>query len=143
MSKAQVGSKSLTFVPHDCNREDTMDVPFRIKGHKLRWVAARASEDRFTRPWVILRKSELPQDVIDQLKSKSMNVFRDGETVRHGENVLAYATEEAVARMKAEVERETQSLRSSIGVDSSKRPGVVHSKLETSVERVGAADFTS
>lgn len=141
MSKQQ-GSKELKFVPHQANRNDTMDLPFRIVGHKLRWVAARSSEDKFTRPWMILKKSELPSDVIEDLKRKSINIFRDGETVRFGENVLAYASDEACAKAKRIVDDDTRSLRESIGVNSNKRPGVQFDDRETSVQRVGSNDFT-
>ncbi len=135
-------STDLKFIPHNANRNDPMDLPFRIVGHQLRWVAARSSEDRFTRPWKILRKSEMPESVIRQLSDKSLNIFRDGDTARFGENVLAYATNEAVAEARKLVSEDTRQLRESIGMNSDKRPGVVVDKRETSVERVGSAEFT-
>ncbi len=137
----QQGSKDLKFVPYKTNVNDTMDVPFRILGHKLRWVSARASEDRFTRPWKILKKSELPENVIRDLESRSVNIFRDGETVRFGENVLAYATDEACAEQKARVDADSRSQLASIGQNSDKRSGVRVSEKDTSVSRVGATDF--
>jgi hypothetical protein len=135
------GSKDLKFVKHDANFNDNMDLPFRIMGHKLRWVAARASEDKFTRPWKILRKSDLTSEIIRELESRSVNIFRDGDTIRFGENVLAYATDEAVAVAKRRVDQETNAQRASIGVASGQRPGISISQKDTSVERVGSGDF--
>jgi len=137
----QAGSKDLKFVKHEANFNDSMDLPFRIVGHKLRWVAARASEDKFTRPWKILRKSELTPEIVRELESRSVNIFRDGETIRFGENVLAYATDEAVAVAKARVDRETNAQRASIGVETGQRPGIRISEKDTSVERVGSNEF--
>jgi len=140
MSTKQVGSKSLKFVPHPANRKDPSDLPFRLLGHKFRWVAARSTEDRYTRPWVVLRKSDIPEDVIQELKSRNVNAFRDGETIRWGENVLAYASNEEVAKLKAANEREAYAQRELIGANSANRPGIVHKKGETSVTRMGPGD---
>lgn len=140
MSTKQVGSKSLKFVPHSANRKDPSDIPFRILGHKFRWIAARASEDRYTRPWVVLKKSDLPEDVLSDIKSRNVNAFRDGETIRWGENVLAYASNEEVAKLKAENEREAHAQRDLIGANNSSRPGLVHKKSENSVTRMGPGD---
>jgi hypothetical protein len=139
--KTQTGSKDLKFVPHSSNYNDSMDVPFRIVGHKLRWIAARASEDKFTRPWKVLKKSDLPANVVQDLESRSVNIFRDGETVRFGENVLAYAPDEIVEIQRQRVAEETESQLASIGQDSDKRSGVRISQKDTSVSRMRATDF--
>lgn len=136
-----VGSKDLKFVPHKTNHNDTLDVPFRIVGHKLRWVAGRQNEDKLSRVWKILRKSELPAHVVEDLQRRSVNIFRDGETVRYGGLVLAYASDEAVAEAKARVQNEANSQLSSIGMDTNKRPGIRHDHRETSVERMGSSEF--
>lgn len=135
------GSKDLKFIPHKANHDDRLDVPFRIVGHKLRWVAARASEDKLTRVWKVLRKSELPASVVEDLERRSVNVFRDGETIRFGGLVLAYASDEAVAEVRKRVQHESNSQIASIGMDNNKRPGIRHDHRETSVERMGSSEF--
>jgi hypothetical protein len=135
------GSKDLKFVPKTTNPNDTMDVPFAIVGHKLRWVSGRASEDKFTRPWKVLRKSDLPLNIVEDLERRSINIFRDGETVRFGECVLAYATEEAVKVIRDQNRREAQSQLQSIGMNSEKRPGVSYDQKDTGVERMGSTEF--
>ena len=141
MSKTAANKNDLKFVDFKPNYNDSMDVPFRILGHKLRWLGARSNEDKFTRPYKILRKSDLSNDIIKRLEEKSINVFRDGDTVRHGENVLGYCSNEAYDAWMERVHEQTESQRQSIGQDNADRPGVRYDKKETGVERINASAF--
>lgn len=134
-------SGKLIFRKKMTNRNDRLDFPYEIVGHKLRWLSARTTEDRQGRIWRVLRKSDLPVEVVADLASQAINVFKDGDTIRNGTLVLGYASNEAAAEAKSYVDAETRSQLQSIGVQSGKHPGVRYDPKETGVERVGSSEF--
>lgn len=81
---------------------DSSDPGFTIPGRHLRWVNGRVSENNQGRPWVILRKSDLPKDLITHIESHNPSAFTQGDTIRRGDLVLGYASNEAVDVLRRE-----------------------------------------
>ncbi len=82
---------------------DNSDMGFTVPGLKLRWVNGRVSENNPDRPWVVLRKSDLPKDLVDYIEGRSPDAFKGGETIRRGDLVLGYADEKANEIKKREL----------------------------------------
>lgn len=87
-------------VPH--KPTDKMDVPFRIKGMKLRWIAPHQTEERMGGTWRVLRKTDLPEEALKRLNEINSFVFSNGDSVRYKELVLGWVSDEQAASMKKE-----------------------------------------
>lgn len=84
---------------------DRTDPGFEIPGIKLRWLGARVEELSMDRPWVVLRKSDMPEKLIKHLLDKNPDLFREGDTIRRGTCILGYASLEAVQEHRKELNR--------------------------------------
>lgn len=87
---------------------DKTDPGFRIAGHKLRWVAANATEDKMGRFWRVIRKDELPAEFIKAMKEANREMFGQDSTIRNRELVLAYAPESVVNDHRKELKEAAQ-----------------------------------
>lgn len=101
-----------TFVKH--RPVDRSDPGFTIPGHTLRWISGRVSENNPGRIWMILRKSELPPDLIKYLEQHHPGAFREGDTIRRGDLVLSYASESFHKDYKAEKVAAAKELQQSL-----------------------------
>jgi hypothetical protein len=97
----------LKFVSH--RPTDKTDPGFRIVGHKLRWVAANATEDKMGRFWRVIRKHELPEDFLKAMKEANREMFGQDSTIRNRELVLAYAPDEVVGQAREELRQAAKS----------------------------------
>lgn len=93
-------SKALEVIPHKST--DKLDVPFRIKGLKLRWLAPQQTEHRMGGTWQVLRPSSLDPETLKKLKEMNSFVFANGDTVRFHELVLGFVTEDQGKQMRKE-----------------------------------------
>lgn len=120
---------------------DPLDVPFRIAGHQVRWIASHAQETKFGRPWKVLRKSQLPQDTIKALEQTHYSIFSDGDTIRRGGDlVLSFAPLDVVNQVKSE---NLQRAGEQMDRIRTYAPTAAHSvdKKNTSIEKVSASMF--
>lgn len=92
---------TMKFVTH--RPIDKSDPGFKIVGCKLRWLASNQTEDRPGRIFRILRKSDLPPEILKQMEHYNRDMFNKDEVIRNRELVLAWAPEEAVAAHKKEL----------------------------------------
>lgn len=99
-------STTFTFVRH--RPIDKSDPGFKIPGKTLRWVSSRVSENNPGRPWRILRKSDLTPELIKHLEGINPEAFAHGETIRRGELVLAFSSEEATKEHRRELKEKAQ-----------------------------------
>lgn len=92
---------------------DNRDPGFTLPGFKLRWINDRVSERR-TGPtqdlWVPLRLSYLPDELQKKLKTRSpwMMAHNDGDTIRKGGDVLAFAPLDETAKARAAIDNKTR-----------------------------------
>jgi len=99
---SDVKSKNnLKFVTH--RPIDKSDPGFKIVGCKLRWLASNQTEDRPGRIFRILRKSDLPPEILKQMEFHNRDMFNKDEVIRNRELVLAWAPDEAVAEHKKDL----------------------------------------
>lgn len=97
---------------------DPSDPGFTLPGTRLRWVSGRISETYQGRIWKVLRKSELPPELVKHIESTRPDAFAHGDTLRRygTELTLAYATEEAALAHKRELKDASRELKSRINV---------------------------
>lgn len=117
---------------------DTSDPGFRIPGKKLHWVSPRVSEINPGRPWVVIRKSDLPKELATHIENHSPAAFAHGDTIRRGELVLAYSSEEVAKRARQELneiarEREASVSRATHGINNPN--GTPRAKVEVNEDR--------
>lgn len=100
----QTTKNGLKIIPHRITGGSTMDVPFRIEGHQLRWVSGAVQSHNPDRPWKQLKKSDLDDKTWNLLKEQFYGFFNanDGDTIRYGENVLSYCPLETVNKIRSE-----------------------------------------
>lgn len=81
---------------------DSSDPGFSIPGYRLRWISGRVSESNPGRPWEVIKKSDLPPDLVKHILSRNPSAFSAGETIRRGgeELVLGYSSIEAAQELK-------------------------------------------
>jgi hypothetical protein len=124
---------------------DPSDPGFEIPGLKLRWLSGRVAENAPGRPWVILRKQDLPEKLLKHITDTNPAAFTTGDTIRRGDLVLGYASDDANAKWKAmkaeaaaeqyevisrlpqdarhmKVEHESEDVRVDLGADRFKKP---------------------
>lgn len=92
---------------------DNRDVGFTLPGFKLRWINGRVSERRAGPTqdlWMPLRVSYLPSELSEKLKKKSPWMFehRDGDTIRRGGDILAFAPLDETAKARAAIDAKTK-----------------------------------
>ncbi len=138
--EAQKNKSGLIFEPYRLTAASIMDVPFRIKGHKLRWVSAAVESVRTHRTWRKLRREDIPAEMLKKLQLEHSALFRhDGDTIRYGENVLAYMSLEDFDRQKQEKEANANSQLSQ--VMAPKNRSVKVDKSETQFESKVSKEF--
>lgn len=89
---------------------DSSDPGFTLPGRKLRWVNGRVSENNPGRPWVVIRKSELPKELVAHIERHLPNAFKDGDVMRRGDLILGYADERAHKIHKEETRERAQEV---------------------------------
>lgn len=118
---------------------DKTDPGFRIKGHKLRWVASNATEDKMGRFWRIIRRDELPKEFVEAMKAANRDMFGQDSTIRNRELVLAYAPEEVVAERRKELKEAAERQMSLV---TSRAAPNRHMRVEEAeMTRESASDF--
>jgi hypothetical protein len=90
------------------------DPGFRLPGFKLRWVSGDVSENRSSRPWAIIRKSDLPAELVKHLEDRNPDMFKGAETIRRGNLVLAFTTDQANDGIKSDNVRAARDLESRV-----------------------------
>jgi len=80
---------------------DNTDPGFALKGFKLRWMSNIVAVRRGVRIWRTLKISQLPKDVVTELKSINP-AWEDGDTIRRRDLTLAYASLEDVKSVREE-----------------------------------------
>lgn len=93
-------SKEVEYKRH--RPADRSDPGFTIPGKKLRWVSATVSENNPGRIWAVIRRQDLPKDLVSHIVVHNPNAFSQGETIRRGDLVLAYASHEAASELRSE-----------------------------------------
>lgn len=93
-------SKITEFKPHKV--VDRSDPGFTIPGRTLRWVSGKVSELSPGRPWAVIRKADLPPDLLKHLLGVNPDAFANGDTIRRGDLVLAYTTVERAEALRKE-----------------------------------------
>lgn len=91
----------MNFIKH--KPVDRSDPGFTIPGQKLRWVSGSVAENNPGRPWAVLRKSKMPKELVEHLKDVNPFAFQDGDTIRRGDLVLAYAPIEHANEFRKEI----------------------------------------
>lgn len=122
---------------------DKSDPGFKILGHKLRWLSSGAQEDKMGRIWKVLRKTDLPPAVLQQLKDMNRaDMFGRDDTIRNRELVLAYAPDEVVAISKLELKEAADRQRSLITSKAVPGGGGKHMRVEEAeMSKVSSEEF--
>lgn len=101
MTENKVVTKgSNTFKLH--RSADQSDPGFTIVGKRLYWVHSYQNENDPGRPWAVLRKDDMPKELVDHLERKNPALFRNGQTIARGDLVLAYCSMEVYEEMRRE-----------------------------------------
>lgn len=132
----------LKIIPHRITGGSTMDVPFRIEGHQLRWVSGAVQSLNTERPWKQLKKSDLDPKTWEMLKERFYGFFNsshDGDTIRYGENVLSYAPLEIINQIKAEKNQLAQQQISRVMQPSNRKIKI--DREETKIDRNISKEF--
>lgn len=126
---------SLEFKKH--TSKDTADPGFEIPGRKLRWISARIAENSPGRPWMVIRKSELPVELVKHIEGRNPNAFAHGDTFRRGDLILAYGDVDAVKEYKREIQEKALDLQRSVkfAPDIKNPDGSPRAKVEINEER--------
>lgn len=116
---------------------DPLDVGFKIAGFQLRWISARKSETSAGRPWSVITKDSLPEELAKELAAKRPGLFKDN-LLRNGDCVLAMAPIEEINEIKKENERARRDQMAMI-----ERPADLpnNARVETSREQVPTAEL--
>jgi hypothetical protein len=91
---------------------DTTDPGFSIVGYELRWLAPKVVENSPGRPFFVVSRDSLPDKLTQEILRYNPFAFREGNTIRRGDLVLAAVkTEhaEALRREKAEMAEALQA----------------------------------
>ncbi len=131
-------SKGLIFEPHRITSDSVMDVPFRIKGHKLRWISGYVQSISSHRAWKQLKIDDIPPETLKKLKTDHFGLFsNDGATIRYGENVLAYMSLEQFDKVQADKQQRAHDQMGQVMTPSNKNVKVdkAQTKFENKVSR--------
>lgn len=93
---------------------DRTDPGFRIKGVRLRWLSADVSEIRYGRIWRVLRKEDMPKELIDHIESVNPGAFRDGNTIKRKGLFLGWAPEEEALKYRRELDQAAYEQRNAV-----------------------------
>lgn len=137
---SEVKSKGdLKFIKH--RPTDKTDPGFRILGWKLRWISMGSTESKDGRFWRVLRKTEIPTDILKDMIAANPDLFGQDSTIRNRELVLAYAPEDVVAAHRKEIEAAAKQ-QMSLVTSKSAPGGGRHIKVdESEVSHVSGAEF--
>jgi hypothetical protein len=139
MSALEKSKGQMKFLTH--RPKDKLDPGFRIVGMKLRWIAATQTEDRMGRIWRVLRKEEMPPEILKQMRDGNRDMFGQDNTIRSRELILAYATEEAVAEERRMNEALAKSQMAQV-TSKSAPGGNKHVKVqEAELSQVSSSEF--
>lgn len=133
MSKDKGGSLPFQRV----RSRDRSDPGFRLPGKTLRWVSAKQTEVNMDRPWVVLRMSNMPKELVDHLNAVNPGVFSHGDTVRRGDLTLAYCTDDAAAERRRELNELAQQEKARVYGQPTRNVKI----YENEAEKVGADLF--
>ena len=95
---------------------DRSDPGFTLPGKKLRWISGKVQENNGDRPWVVLRKGHMPKDLIEHIEKFNPDAFLTGETIRRGDLVLGFCSEQAQIQKKAELKQMSRDQASTVAV---------------------------
>jgi hypothetical protein len=130
---------NLKFIKH--RPIDKTDPGFRIVGWKLRWIAMGTTESKDGRIWRVLRKSEIPAEILTAMTVNNPDIFGQDSTIRNRELVLAYAPEEIAAAQRKEAEDIARGQMAQINRKSAPGGGRHISVDEAEVSHVSGAEF--
>lgn len=101
MNENKVVSKgSNTFKLH--RSADQSDPGFTIVGKRLYWVYSYQTENDPGRPWAVLRREDIPDELVKHLERKNPALFKNGQTISRGDLTLAYCTDDVYREMRNE-----------------------------------------
>lgn len=133
-----MSKQSVSNLPYQKVRSrDRSDPGFRLPGKKLRWVSAKQTEVNMDRPWAIIRRSMLPEELLKHLDSINPGMFTAGDTVRRGDLILAYCSDEAAIAHRKELDQLAEQQKSRVHGQASKAVKI----YENEIEKVGADLF--
>lgn len=115
---------------------DRSDPGFTIPGHKIRWISGSVAENNPGRPWVVIRKSKLDKELVEHLKDHNPFAFQEGDTIRRGDLVLAYAPNDMAEELRNEIRQKAAEQEALVrrGPDVGFRNGA-YAKVEINEER--------
>lgn len=125
---------------------DTADPGFEIPGRKLRWISSRVSENNPGRPWVVIKKSELPDLLVKHIEGRNPSAFAHGDTYRRGDLVLAYGRVDEVKEYRKEIDEKARDLQRSVNIAPReiKNPdGTPRAKVEINEDMNVSADMVA
>lgn len=129
-------AKGLKFVTH--KPKDKLDPGFQILGWKLRWIAATQTEDRYGRPHRVLKKEDLPADILKDMERSNPDFFARDNTIRNRELVLAYCPIDVANNIRREMDQAARDQMARIKSLPSNSKGM---KLdEVDVRKIGAGE---
>lgn len=123
---------------------DNRDPGFLLPGFKLRWLSNLVSDRRAGRIWEPLRVSDLPEKLKAHLKQRSPIWGKtDGDTIRRGGDVLAFAPIELCQERRKEI-NELTALNEGLlkGKHSHGTRGEVQSSGSVEKKSFGPQDFS-
>lgn len=137
----QTGKTGLKFKFH--RPKDSLDVGFTIEGHTLKWVHSRQTEDKFGRPWIILRKSAVGDRVLEEFKRNYLDIFSGGDTIRRGDLVLAFAPKDRINEQRKELNKLASDALARIKQAPNAHGAIAIDQKETSVSRMSEAQVNA
>lgn len=121
--------------------KDALDVGFTLDGYKLRWISGRQTEDKFGRIWQVLHKTDLPEELIKEMKKYHLDLFAHGDTIRKAELVLAFAPLERAMEHRKRLDAQNQDAMSRIQSNTGQNSQLLSVKKDNKVEKITLQDF--
>lgn len=144
-NQKDTNSKGWKFQRKRVNPSDLTDLPFLIHGVQLRWISGRKNENRHMAGiWKVLRKADLPQELVRDLERDYIGMFGDGDTIRNGDLVLAYAPAEMAAARKKELTAAANDQAARVfrkPADPTAKGELTIDRKETGIGMVGGEEF--
>lgn len=81
---------------------DTTDPGFTITGYELRWLAPKVVENSPGRPFFVVSRDSLPDKLTQEILRYNPFAFREGNTIRRGDLVLAAVKSEHIQTLRKE-----------------------------------------
>ncbi len=140
MANVEKNKTGLVFEPFRLTDRSVMDVPFRIRGHKLRWISAAVQSVNNHRGWKQLRREDIPPEMLKELQREHFGLFtHDGDTIRYGDTVLAFMSFENFDKLQASKNKAANDQMSQVMTPSNRNVKV--DKGETSFENKVTREF--